>query len=156
VILRGLRGADRDPIEGLLHATSMFTEDEILVALELVDVGLGRREGSGYLFLVAEDGDGVAGYACYGETPATEGTWDLYWIAVDPARQGRGIGRRLVEAVERDIAEHGGRLVVVETAGKDSYAPTRAFYERTGYPEHARIRDFYRPGDDKVIHVKKL
>lgn len=156
-MLRELRASDRPDLERILQATRMFSDEEVAVALELIDIGLGRREGDGYCFLVAEEADGrVAGHACFGRAPMTDETWDLYWLAVDPELQGRGIGRLLVEGVERVAREASARLLVVETAGKPEYAPTRAFYERIGYPEHARIRDFYRDGDDKVVHVKRL
>ena len=154
--LRELREQDRAPLERILRETLMFTDAEIDVALELLDVGLGQRPGDGYAFLVAEQDGDVVGYACFGPTPATDGTWDLYWVAVDRSRQRSGIGRALVAAVEEHARALGGRLLVVETSGRDAYAPTRAFYERSGYPEHARIRDFYRDGDDKVLHVKRL
>ena len=46
------------------------------------------------------------------------------------------------------------RLIVVETAGREDYAPTRAFYEARGYRRAAVIPDFYAPGDDQVVYVK--
>lgn len=155
-MLRELRAADREPLERILRATGMFTGEEVAVALELIDIGLGRIAGEGYRFIVAEVDGAVAGYACFGRAPMTDGTWDLYWIAVDPALHGRGVGVRLVRAVEEAARREGARLLVVETAGKPEYAPTRAFYERIGYPEHARLKDFYRDGDDKVVHVRRL
>ena len=84
----------------------------------------------------------------------TRGTWDLYWIAVDPARQGRGIGRALLVAVEDAVREQGGRRLLVETAGKAAYARTRAMYLAWGFRQVARLPDFYEEGDDKVIYVK--
>lgn len=98
----------------------------------------------------------MAGYVCFGHTPCTEGTYDLYWIATDPALQGRGVGRTLERAVEEEVRARRGRMVLIETASKDSYAATRAFYDRAGYCEVARVPDFYAPGDDRVIYAKKL
>jgi ribosomal protein S18 acetylase RimI-like enzyme len=86
-------------------------------------------------------------------TPCTLGTWDLYWMAVDPARQGLGLGTALVEEMERRIAGR-ARLVIVETAGRPDYAATRGFYEARGYRAVRRIPDFYAPGDDQVTYVK--
>ena len=104
---------------------------------------------------MAEEVEGeVAGYACFGPTPLTEGVWDLYWIAVDPAIQSRGLGRQLVAAIEEAVQHGGGRMILVETASKAAYKPTRAFYRRTSYVEVARIPNFYRVGDDKVIFIK--
>ena len=75
----------------------------------------------------------LAGWICWGPTPCTVGTWDLYWIAVDPALQGAGSATLLVDEMERRLAGQ-ARLVVVETAGRADYAPTRAFYEAAGIP----------------------
>lgn len=155
-MLRELVPEDRPELERILSATRMFSAEEVDVALELIDIGLGRREGDGYRFLVAEQDGRVAGYACFGRAPMTDETWDLYWIAVDPIVQGRGIGARIMRAVEEAARAGGARLLVVETAGRADYAPTRAFYEGLGYPERARLPDFYRDGDDKVVHVKRL
>ena len=156
VELRELKAADRPGIERVLRATGAFADAEIDVALELVDAGLRPHGTDDYRFVVAEaDGD-VAGYACWGPTPMTRGAFDLYWIAVDPARSGRGVGATLLEAVERAAAQDGARLIVAETAGKASYASTRMFYLARGYREEARLADFYAVGDDKIVYVKRL
>ena len=155
-MLRELRAGDRAPIERILRATEMFLPEEIDVALELVEIGLGLREGDGYHFIVAEQDGQVAGYACFGRCLMTDATWDLYWVAVDPAMQGRGIGVRLVRAVEDACRAAGARLLIIETAGKAEYEPTRAFYARIGYPEHARVKDYYRDGDDKIFYARRL
>ena len=153
--LRELRPGDKPAIERILRATGMFTEEEVTVALELVDDGLGPMTG-GYRFIVLEEDGEIAGYACFGLCPMTDRTWDLYWIAIDPPRHGRGHGKTLVLAVEDAVRAEGARLLLVETAGKPEYAPTRAFYDRIGYPVGARIANFYRDGDDKIIYVKRL
>ena len=75
-------------------------------------------------------------------------------MAVDPALHGAGIGTALLDAMERRLAG-AARLIVVETAGRADYAPTRAFYEARGYRAAARIPDFYEPGDDQVVYVKE-
>ena len=86
----------------------------------------------------------------------TKGTFDLYWIAVDPAHQGRGVGRALLSASEDAIRGAGGRMLLVETAGKPAYAATRAVYAACGYREVARVPDFYEDGDDKVVFARRL
>jgi ribosomal protein S18 acetylase RimI-like enzyme len=136
----------------VLRASGAFAEHEIEVALELVDA----PSDVGYRFVIAEVEGALAGYACFGATPCTAGTFDLYWIAVDPATQGRGLGRALLAEVERRLAAEGARLLVAETAGKPSYTATRAFYERTGWELAARVPDFYAAGDDKLIYVRRL
>lgn len=86
----------------------------------------------------------------------TDGTYDLYWVATDEAFRGRGAGRALTEAMEAELRGKGGRLVRVETSSTEAYGPTHGFYERTHFAEEARLRDFYRPGDDLVILTKRL
>lgn len=113
----------------------------------------GNRE---YVGLVAEADGTLVGVLAYGQTPMTDGTYDMYWIAADPGRRRRGVGAALVEAMETDLRRRAARLVRVETSGTPAYQATRAFYERLGYPETARIRDFYRPGDDLVIHTRRF
>ena len=142
----------RSRIEDILLATKSFRDEEIDVALELFD-----DQGVDYEFIGAFSGDGeLTGYACYGATPGTVGTYDLYWIAVHPEHQGEGGGSRLIDEVERRLNEREARLLVVETSSRTDYESTRRFYERRGYAEHARLSDFYAFGDDRVIYAKRL
>jgi GNAT superfamily N-acetyltransferase len=114
------------------------------------------EEASGYTFLVYRDADRVLGYACFGPHPLTHGTFDLYWIAVDPKARGHGIGRALLNRVDAEIQAQGGRLLLIETSSTPAYAPTRCFYEACGYSCVATIQDFYAPGDGLVIFAKCL
>ncbi|HEU4647558.1 MAG TPA: N-acetyltransferase [Gemmatimonadales bacterium] len=156
--LRSLTAADRGRIEAITRAVGVFHPEEVPVALEVFD---GAVAGSpDYIALGAEVDGGsagamLAGWICWGPTPCTRGTFDLYWMAVDPALHGAGVGTALLTAMEerlRGVA----RLIVVETAGRDDYAPTRGFYEARGYQPTARIPDFYAPGDDLVVYTKAL
>ena len=154
--LRELRSSDRPALEALIRATGVFSEEEVGVALELIDIGF-KPGGGGYLLFVAADERDVAiGYACYGHTSMTDGVYDLYWMAVDPRAYRGGIGKALLRATEDDVRRCGGRMLIIETAGKAEYENTRAFYVRTGCVEIARIIDFYRVGDDKVVYQRKL
>jgi ribosomal protein S18 acetylase RimI-like enzyme len=150
---------DRPAIERILRATSAFTDEEVVCALDLVTSGC-EHPGRDYFIRVFETGAGpparVLGYTCHGRSPFTEGTYDLYWIAVDPAHHGSGAARALMSAVESEVAADGGRLILVDTASKPSYARTRAFYEKIGYREVSRIRDYYRPGDDRITYEKRF
>ena len=122
--------------------------------MELLDESLAGDED--YRFLGAYDGDELIGYACWGPTPGTLGTSDLYWIVVDRARQRRGVGTELLRAVEGQLVAEGCRLIVVETSSRADYAPTRAFYERRGFSRTAVIPAYYEPGDDLVVYLKDL
>jgi ribosomal protein S18 acetylase RimI-like enzyme len=149
-----LRSHDRARLAELLRATNVFHGDEVAVALSLFDLSLDGDPD--YEFLGAFDAGVLIGYACFGPTPATEGSYDLYWLAVAPEAQGRGTGRALVREVEAKLAGRGGRLLLVETSSRPEYAKTRAFYARGGFTEAARVRDFYAPADDRIMLTTRL
>jgi D-alanine-D-alanine ligase len=155
-IRRALR-SDRVAILTMLSQTGFFRADELEIAREVLDEALEKGEGGPYQSFVAQDEKGrPAGWVCFGPTPCTLGTYDLYWIVVDPSRQSRGLGKVLMAFAERSVSDRGGRLVVVETSGQSRYAPTRQFYHKLGYKEDSRIHDFYAPGDDKIVYTKRL
>jgi ribosomal protein S18 acetylase RimI-like enzyme len=104
----------------------------------------------------AEHDGELSGFVCYGPTPASDATYDLYWIAVRRDLQGHGVGRALLAYVEDAVRRDGGRLLVIETSGGEHYGATRAFYERVGYHEVARVRDFYDVGEDRLVLVRRL
>ncbi len=151
-----LRRTDREPLRRLLAETGYFSREEVEIALELIDAVLDRPEQKDYIVRVYRDGDDVLGYYCVGPTPATESTYDLYWIAVAPLMQGKGIGRALMAHAEQLICTRGGRLVIVETSSRPQYDKTRRFYRTCGYAEVALIKGYYRPGDDLVVFGKYL
>lgn len=130
------------------------------MALEVFDAAVaGSRPPTAtepdYTALGADVEGRLVGWICWGPTPCTLGTYDLYWMAVDPAGQSAGIGTALLAEMERRLTGH-GRLIVVETAGRADYADTRRFYQARGYRPTARIPDFYAPGDDLVVYTKAL
>ena len=153
---RPLEARDRPAIAQLVRRVGNFSPDEMDTALELVDEWLAHGEVSDYICWVLEDEEGVRGYVCIGPTPLTDGTFDLYWIAVDPSTQGRGYGRALARLAEEEARARGGRLLLIETASQESYAATVRFYERAGYHLVSRIADFYKVGDDKLTFAKRL
>jgi len=146
-------------VRSLVDSTGFFSDEEVALAEELVNDVVERGAAAGYEFLFAEAEDArrsLRGYSCFGRIPATRSSFDLYWIAVAPDEQGRGLGREIVRRTEDAIARLGGTRVFVDTSGRTQYAPTRAFYERVGYSVAARLDDFYAPGDAKVIYARSL
>jgi ribosomal protein S18 acetylase RimI-like enzyme len=152
VRIGALQQTHRGRLREILDATAVFRPDEVTMALELFD----EADGGDYEFVGAFEDDRLVAYACFGPTPGTDRTFDLYWIAVDPRVQRHGSGSRLLQEVERRLNERGGRLLVVETSSRGEYAATREFYRRRGLREVARMRDFYAPSDDRVIYTKVL
>jgi ribosomal protein S18 acetylase RimI-like enzyme len=139
-----------------LAETGFFRPDEIDIAREVLDAALAEGPQGHYQSFVACTGGETVGWICYGPTPCTLGTFDIYWIGVASAWQGHGIGRALTAFAEHAIAQRGGRLLVIETSSRETYRPTRCFYEALGYHEAGRIAEFYGPGDHRVILTKSL
>jgi ribosomal protein S18 acetylase RimI-like enzyme len=155
--IRPLERSDVCPLRGILEATKVFRPDEIDVAQELMEFSLDNPGQDDYeIYSDVDERGSVLGYYCIGATPMTEGTYDLYWIASDPALHGTGVGSRLLHHCEDLVRRKQGRLIVVETSSQPSYDPTRTFYARRGYKEEARIRGYYKTGDDLVIYTKNL
>ncbi|HEY8257214.1 MAG TPA: GNAT family N-acetyltransferase [Gemmatimonadales bacterium] len=151
--LRSLRAADRPRLEEITRAAGLFRANETAIALEVFDAAVSGSPD--YSALAAELDGQFTGWICWGPTPCTVGTYDLYWMAVDPAVHGCGIGSALLREMERRLAGV-ARLIVVETAGRPDYLPTRAFYEARGYRSTSIIPNFYDDGDDQVVYVKSL
>jgi D-alanine-D-alanine ligase len=153
--LRDLIRADRDRIEAITRSVGLFRENEIPIALEVFDEAVGGGAANTYSVLGAELDSWLSGWICWGPTPCTLGTYDLYWMAVDPELQGNGLGTALLYEMERRLTGV-ARLIVIETAGRPDYAGTRAFYQARGYSPVSTIPDFYAPGDDQVVFVKNV
>ena len=175
VVLGPMTASDRARVAEILRSTENFRDDEVNVALELFDESL---SGEDYVFVGAfgvvssqlatgDSADGrwptaddstrsLQGFACFGPTPSTDRTYDLYWIAVDRNAQGTGCGSRLLAEVERRLEALHARMLVVETSSRSDYSATREFYLRRGYVEAARVREFYAPEDDRIILTKRL
>lgn len=147
---------DKPALMQILRHTPEFKPYEVVVAEEVIDGYLEDPQGTGYYALVAEDGSQIAGYICYGQTPCTVGTWDIYWIAVAGEKRGKGVGGALTKAAEDEIKRLEGRLILIETSSQPVYENTRRFYLGQKYEPVARIPDFYSPGDDLLIMRKRL
>ena len=152
MIVRSPRADDREPVQRLLAAVAVFSDEELRVAGELLDGVL----AADYVGFVADLDGEVGGYVCLGPTPLTETTWHLYWLCVHPGTQRRGIGRALQATAEEHVRSVRGARIVVETSGRADYHPARCFYEQTGYQLAGRIPDYYRRGDDCLFYCKTL
>ena len=149
--------ADKAQITDITARAGVFNQEEVdsVPAMFNEYLTLGA-EGSGYHFIVYREADQVFGYAIYGFRDLTDGVYDLYWIAVDPNARRKSVGRKLLTACEDAVRAEGGRIIIAETSGTAEYASTREFYVRTGYVNEASIKDFYKPGDDLKIFVKRV
>ena len=153
ITTRKLIPTDRARVEAITRAVGLFREEEIPVAVEVFEATAAANDT--YEGLAALRDGQLVGWISWGPTPGTLGTFDLYWIVIDPACHGQGIGTVLVEEMERLISGR-ARLIIVETAGRPDYAATREFYKRRGYEAISVIPDFYAPADDKVTFLKRV
>lgn len=149
--------ADKGQIADITARAGVFNQEEVDSVPAMFDEYLRYgAEASGYHFIVYREGEQVLGYAIYGYRDLTDGVYDLYWIAVDPNARRKGVGRALITACEEAVRAAGGRIIIAETSGTAEYESTREFYVRTGYVNEATIKDFYKPGDDLKIYIKRV
>jgi len=153
---RKVRDGDLEGVLALARKTGVFTMKEVEVVKELLEAEFENPVQNDYHSLVSEGGDQVVGFACYGPTPMTEGTYDLYWLFVDPQQQRRGVGGALLGAVEKAIRRAKGRMLIADTSSSRSYLPARRFYQDHGFHKVAEVRDYYRPGDSRFTYLKQL
>lgn len=147
---------DCEHVRQIVASTGFFSDAEIAIAVELVQENLTKGSSSGYEFLFAEQHGEVIGYTCFGLIAGTAASYTVYWIAVHQKMQGYGLGKTLLSKTEERIVAQGGQRIYIETASREQYVPTRAFYLRCGYRQEALLEGFYAPDDGKVIYVKVL
>ncbi len=153
---KNVKDEDKTHIRAILESSGYFKSFEIDTALELVDERLFKGLSSGYHFLLVDKDGRTVGFACYGPIACTEGSYDLYWIAVAESYHGQGIGGYLLGSTENHIRFLGGQRIYIETSGRADYEDTRRFYLQKGYIREAVLPDFYTGGDDKYIYCKRL
>lgn len=154
--MRELLAEDLPALTVILRECGAFTEIEVDCALELLQIVLDDPAQQDYRVAVADGPEGVRGYILYGPVPLTEGTYDIYWISVAPRCQGLGVGRALMNHAEEQARNAQGRMICLETSSQGFYQRTRDFYRQAGYREESRLKDFYRPGDDRLTYVKRF
>jgi ribosomal protein S18 acetylase RimI-like enzyme len=157
VSLRGILPEDRLVLKQMLARVKEFNQEDQDLAMELVNITLDQSDQKDYCFNIATVEAGrLIGFICFGPTPLTDGTYDLYWIAVDPDFAGRGVGKLLLGSMEHTLSTAQGRMILIETSSDPAYERTRGFYLRNGYVLAETIQDFYRDGEDRVTYVKRL
>ena len=155
--IRPLVEKDRVSLLSMLIKTRSFTSAEIDVAMELIDIVLKDQIQKDYqIYCMVDDQDQAIGYICYGPTPMTQGTFDLYWIAVDPGFQEQGVGSKLLSFLEEVVKAEGGRLILADTSTIPHYEKTQKFYLKNGFQEVARVLDYYHPGNDRITFCRRL
>jgi ribosomal protein S18 acetylase RimI-like enzyme len=157
IVIRLLVQKDREKILAMLENIQYFTAEEIDVAMELVDIVLRDEKQRDYTIqCLVDHEDQPLGYVCYGPTPMTERTFDLYWIVVDPQYQSQGVGTKLLDFFEDTVRGMNGRMILIDTSSISPYEGVQRFYSEKGYREVARVPDYYWSGNDRITFCKKL
>lgn len=155
-MLRPTTPADTPALLALTAGTGVFKEHEVDTLGGVLDDFHREGDECGHVCLTFDADGGPAGFVYFAQVEMTDNTWELWWIVVDRARQGRGEGRWLLEQVEAEVRRRGGRLLLIETSSTPHYDPTRRFYLKNEYVLVATIPDFYADGDGKCVYWKNL
>ena len=142
-LIRPMVPGDLSAMKEVIRATGLFPA----ALLEGMVTG---DSDPGALWLVAERAE-LTALAYVAPERLTAGTWNLLLIAVHPDHQETGVGSALIARVELAVRDRGAHLMLVETSGQAEFAATRRFYQQRGFTPEARIRDYYQPGDDKIV-----
>ncbi len=157
-MIRSYKAKDRNGVIEIVSATGNFNASEIEIAAELIDICIDNPEQTDYYSFVFEDEatKRIAGFLIVGPTPATTGTYDMYWIASHPDFYGKAVAQQLDRFAEEFVRERDGYLLIAETSSQPSYDRTRAFYTKQGYQLLSQIADYYKPGDDLIVFGKRV
>lgn len=152
-MIRNTNATDTDALMEIVKSSGQFDDDSLVYVKNTLHEYL-EGESSG-LWYTADDGEPVGVAYCAPE-PVTQGTWNLLmlWTRKDRSHQGHGSG--LVAHVERELRDRQVRLLIVETSGLPEFETARHFYGKCGFTPEATIRNFFAPGDDKIVYTKSL
>jgi len=151
-----LRESDIAAVRALVTTTGVFSGIEVGWAGEIIETALKYPSTAGYFTLMADGPAGLEGYACYGPIEGTDNRFDLYWIAVSPTAQGKGLGRRLLAACVEDARARGATHMFIDTSTRTDYASARSLYKAQGFELQGMLVDFYSDGDSKAIFGRRL
>ena len=154
--VREVEKKDKTAIISIIKRTENLTQAEVSCAIELLEAYLSGRDKGDYRSVCAADKGAPLGYACYGADGIATGVYDVYWVIVDPKQRGKGMGKLLMRHIEALLHKAGARKMIVETSSLSTYEAARGFYEGAGFAKEAVLKDFFKPGDDKLIYVKNL
>ena len=150
------RDADREAVRRVVTETGVFSGVEVGWAVEIIETTLARGQAAGYHFLFADGPDGLEGYTCFGPIDGTDNRFDLYWIAVSPKAQGKGIGKRLLSETVAAARALDATHMFIDTSTRADYGAARKLYEALGFTLMGTLVDFYSDGDSKAFFGRKL
>ena len=155
VQIRIVKEKDLQGLKAVIDSSELFPSE----LLDDMIASYFNNPGSQDIWLTVDDLDlkrSTIAVAYCAPEPMTEGTYNLYLIAIHKDYQGKSIGTQIMQYVEKLLREQGHRVLIVETSGLPEFELTRKFYDKCQYTRMALIKDFYQEGEDKVIFWKKI
>ncbi|MFM9864296.1 MAG: GNAT family N-acetyltransferase [Micropepsaceae bacterium] len=147
---------DPEAVRELVTATGVFSGTEVGWAAEIVETALERGQSAGYHFLFADGPAGLEGFTCFGPIEGTDNRFDLYWIAVSPKAQGKGLGRKLLGETVAAARALDAVHMFIDTSTRNDYTAARKLYEALGFAHMGTLIDFYSDGDGKALFGRRL
>ncbi len=151
LIVRAIAYSDVPAIKRVIDSVELFPSE----MLDEMISGYLSEQGNAEIWLTLDDNGPIA-VAYAAPERMTDGAWNLLLIAVKSERQGQGAGQMLISHIERLLNERNQRILLVETSGLPEFQQSRRFYAFAGFSEEARIRDYYKAGEDKIVFRKTL
>lgn len=148
--------SDRGAVRGLLEAFGGFRQREIDTVEEQLRQHLAHGDSSPYRLAFVEKESRLAGYICFGPVEVTEGSWILHGIAIHPDFQRQGCGVQLLQYAEKRLASAAGSRLFAPVSSRPEFQPTRDFLVRANFSQEATLKDFYAPGEDQLVFVKRF
>ena len=108
-----------------------YLVEQFFVSGDRTDDAVVQRLMTKGAFIVERDDEDALTGCVYVERRGSRGYFGM--LAVDPVRQGTGLGRRLVEAAEQYVRDGGARAIDIRVVNLRTELPP--FYERLGYVE---------------------
>ncbi len=142
--LRDARWTDVEAIAAL--ESELFPDDAWSVRSWWAELaGRPRRD-----YVVADEGAGLLGYGGLDHGGEVS---DVMTVAVASRARGRGLGRGLLDELERRAVARGAQHVMLEVRA-DNAAAT-ALYETAGYTVISTRRGYYLPGPVDALVMRK-
>jgi len=153
-MIRPTAPEDTPTLVAITEETGVFRPVEIQALREVLDDYHGSAREAGHVCVTEEEAGTVRGFAYYAPAAMADRAWYLWWIVVRKDLHTRGVGSRLLLQAEETVRKARGRMLLIETGSTPQYEPTRRFYLKHGYEQHAVLRDFYAEGDDMMVFRK--
>ena len=132
-----------------VDSDSVTARMTVLAGLKLYNEGFLGPTRHASVAVTARDEDGTVVGGAVGAVYYDRLTIELVWVA--EGCRGQGLGSRVLQAIEAEARRLDATRAYLDTFGFQA-AP---FYEKQGYQEAARIRDYW-DGYDRIYLTKEL